>query len=368
MSAIGRFLSSRGGIIFTGLIVGVLAPVLVKFGNPANMGVCVACFSRDIAGALGLHRAAAVQYIRPEIIGFVLGSLIAALIFREFRPRTGASPLVKFLLGALAMIGALMFLGCPWRALLRLSGGDWNALLGILGLVAGIAMGTVQLRMGFSLGRSYPAPKAMGWIMPALMIGLLLLLIYAPQLGRDPNGNSVGPIFSSLKGPGSQHALLWLSLGVGLLVGFLAQRSRFCTVGAIRDLFLLKDLHLFSGVVALVLAAFITNLALGQFNPGFAGQPIAHTDGLWNFAGMLLSGLAFTLAGGCPGRQVFLSGEGDGDAAIFVIGMIVGAGFAHNFNLASSPTGPSPYGPIAVIIGIIACVVIGLVMREKSPA
>jgi YedE family putative selenium metabolism protein len=83
---------------------------------------------------------------------------------------------------------------------------------------------------------------------------------------------------------------------------------------------------------------------------------------------MLLSGLAFTLAGGCPGRQVFLSGEGDGDAAIFVIGMIVGAGFAHNFNLASSPTGPSPYGPIAVIVGIFVCVVLGLSLREKASA
>jgi YedE family putative selenium metabolism protein len=81
---------------------------------------------------------------------------------------------------------------------------------------------------------------------------------------------------------------------------------------------------------------------------------------------MLLSGLAFTLAGGCPGRQVFLSGEGDGDAAIFVLGMIVGAGFVHNFNLASSPTGPSPYGPAAVIIGILVCVVLGLTLREKA--
>jgi uncharacterized protein len=368
MSAIGRFLSSRGGIIVTGLSVGVLAPILVKFGNPANMGVCIACFSRDIAGAMGLHRVATVQYIRPEIIGFVLGSFISALIFREFRPRTGASPLVKFLLGALSMVGALMFLGCPWRAFLRLSGGDWNALLGILGLAAGIAVGIVMLRMGFSLGRSHPAPQALGWIMPALMIGLLLLLIFAPQLGRDPNGNPIGPIFFSAKGPGSQHALIALSLGVGLLVGFLAQRSRFCTVGAVRDLILLKNVNLFSGVVAMVLAAFIANLTLGQFKPGFAGQPIAHTDGLWNFAGMLLSGLAFALAGGCPGRQVFLSGEGDGDAAIFVIGMIVGAGFAHNFNLASSPTGPSPYGPIAVIVGICVCVVLGLSLREKASA
>jgi YedE family putative selenium metabolism protein len=198
------------------------------------------------------------------------------------------------------------------------------------------------------------------------MIGLLLLLLYAPLFGRDPNGIPAGPIFFSAKGPGSQHAALWLALGVGVLVGFLAQRSRFCTVGAVRDLILLKNVHLFSGVAAMVLTAFITNLALGQFKPGFAGQPIAHSDGLWNFAGMLLSGLAFTLAGGCPGRQVFLSGEGDGDAAIFVLGMIVGAGFVHNFNLASSPTGPSPYGPAAVIIGILVCVVLGLTLREKA--
>lgn len=365
MSA-GRFFLSRWGVIFTGIVIGVLAPILVKLGNPGNMGVCVACFGRDIAGALGLHRAAAVQYIRPEIIGFVLGSSVAALIFREFRPRTGSSPIIRFLLGAFAMIGALVFLGCPWRAYLRLSGGDWNAILGILGLFAGIALGIVFLRMGFSLGRNYPAPHALGWIMPVLMIGLLVLLIMAPQFGRDADGKSIGPIFLSAKGPGSQHAWLWISLSVGLVIGFLAQRSRFCTVGAVRDLIMLRDMHLFNGLIALVLAAFITNLLLGQFKAGFAGQPLAHTDGLWNFAGMLLAGLAFTLAGGCPGRQVFLSGEGDGDAAVFVFGMIVGAGFAHNFSLASSPAGTGPYGPSATIIGLIVCIIFGLVIRDRS--
>ncbi len=366
MSAFGRIFSSRWGIIFTGAAVGVLAPILVRLGNPGNMGVCVACFSRDIAGALGLHRAGVVQYIRPEIMGFVLGSLVAALLFREFRPRTGSSPIARFVLGMLAMTGALVFLGCPWRAFLRLGGGDWNAILGILGLVAGIAIGIVFLRMGFSLGRNHAAPSALGWIMPSLMIVLLLLLIFAPQFGRDAEGKSIGPIFSSLKGPGSQHAPLWISLGAGLLIGFLAQRSRFCTVGAVRDLFLLRDMHLFNGIIALVLAAFVTNLMLGQFKAGFAGQPIAHSDGLWNFAGMVLSGLAFTLAGGCPGRQLFLSGEGDGDAAIFALGMIVGAAFAHNFSIASSPTGPGSYGPVVTIIGLAVCVILGLTMRERA--
>jgi hypothetical protein len=368
MSSLGRFFASRWGPVITGIVVGILAPILVKLGNPGNMGICVACFSRDIAGALGLHRAAVVQYIRPEIIGFVLGSLVAALIFREFRPRTGSAPLVRFLLGVFSVIGALVFLGCPWRAYLRLGGGDWNAIPGILGLFAGIGLGVLFLRMGFSLGRNRPAPAALGWVMPLLMIGLLLLLVLAPLFGRDANGKAIGPIFFSTTGPGSQHAPILIALAIGLLVGFLAQRSRFCTVGALRDLILTRDAHLFNGIVALLVAAFLTNLALGQFKPGFDGQPVAHMNFLWNFGGMALAGLAFILAGGCPGRQFIMSGEGDGDAAVFALGMIVGAGFAHNFNLASSATGPSPYGPAAVIVGLIVCVAIGLTMREHASA
>jgi hypothetical protein len=59
-----------------------------------------------------------------------------------------------------------------------------------------------------------------------------------------------------------------------------------------------------------------------------------------------------------------LAGEGDGDAAVFALGMLVGAGFAHNFSLASTPAGPGAYGPAAVVIGLIACCLIGLTMRE----
>jgi YedE family putative selenium metabolism protein len=366
MSLFKRFLSSRRGIIATGIVVGVLAPVLVKLGNPGNMGVCVACFTRDIAGSLGMHRAAAVQYLRPKIIGLLIGALAAALMFREFKPRAGSSPLLRFFLGMFAAVGALVFLGCPWRAWLRLGGGDWNALVGIAGLAAGICVGIFFLKAGFSLGRNYSAPKALGWIMPLAMIGLLILLVVAPQFGRDAEGNPAGPIFLSASGPGSLRAAIGISLAAGLLIGFLAQRSRFCTVGAIRDVILLKDMHLMNGIIALLAAAFITNAVLGQLNFGFAGQPIAHTDWLWNFLGMVLCGLTFTMAGGCPGRQLFLSGEGDTDAAIFVVGMLVGTAFAHNFNIAGSAAGPGIYGPAATIFGLAACIVIGLTMRERS--
>ena len=136
-------------------------------------------------------------------------------------------------------------------------------------------------------------------------------------------------------------------------------------MGSFRDLILFRQGQLFSGIVALVVFAFISNLILKQFHPGFANQPVAHTMSLWNFGGMVLAGLAFALAGGCPGRQLFLAGEGDGDAAVFVLGMIVGAGFAHNFGLASSPSGVGPHGIAAVIIGLVVCLFIGFTMRKK---
>lgn len=355
-----KVLTSRNGPFIAGGILGLIAVVLVRLGNPGNMGFCVACFTRDIAGALGFHRAGIVQYLRPEIPGFILGSFISSLFFKEYSPRGGSSPIVRFALGICAMFGALVFLGCPWRAYLRLAGGDWNALYGILGLAVGVIIGIAFLWNGFSLGASEENPKAAGLIMPVISLGILALLFFAPKFSEG------GPVFFSTSGPGSQHAPILISLAAGLIVGWLAQRSRFCTVGALRDLLMLRDSHLFKGIISFTLVAFIANYFLGTFKPGFENQPVAHTNELWNFLGMVLSGLAFTLAGGCPGRQLIMAGEGDSDAGVFVVGMLVGAAMAHNFSAASSGAGIGAYGVHVTIIGIIFCVFVGLFFRNRG--
>ena len=144
--------------------------------------------------------------------------------------------------------------------------------------------------------------------MPALMVGLFLLLIF--QVSFAPGG----PIFFSAAGTCLSACADINQFGCRSCHRCLAQRSRFCTMGAFRDVILIKDFHLISGVASLLVFAFVMNLIFGQFKPGFEGQPIAHTNQVWNFLGMTLSGLAFALAGGCPGRQLFLSGEGDMDA------------------------------------------------------
>ena len=355
-----KTLTSKHGPWIAGGLIGLIAVALAHYGNPGNMGFCVACFTRDIAGALGFHRAGVVQYIRPEIPGFILGSFLSALIFREYSPRGGSSPAVRFGLGVFAMLGALVFLGCPWRAYLRVSGGDWNALYGVGGLIVGIFIGIIFLWNGFSLGASDQNPKAAGLVMPLIAVALLAFLFLAPKFGEN------GPIFFSTSGPGSQHAPVLMALGAGLIVGWLAQRSRFCTVGAIRDFLMMGDGHLLKGIIAFMVVAFAANCALGTFKPGFESQPVAHSNQLWNFLGMVLSGLAFTLAGGCPGRQLIMAGEGDSDAGIFVIGMLVGAAIAHNFSAASSGAGLGPMGMHVTIIGLVFCVLVGLFSRDRG--
>ena len=353
-----RSLTPHTLMIVAGLIFGVLAALLVKWGNPSNMGFCAACFLRDITGALGLHRAEAVQYIRPEILGLVLGSLIAALTFREFRTRGGSSPLVRFLLGALIMIGALVFLGCPVRALLRLAGGDLNGITALAGLIFGAFVGILLLKRGFNLGHSVKMPALPGWLFPAFTVVLLLFAIFGPYF-----------IFSSASGPGSLHPALWISLVVGLAVGILAQRTRMCFVGGWRDMMLIRDFHLLSLIVAFFVGALVTNAILGQIGHwSFSGQPIAHDDHLWNFLSMTLVGLGATLLGGCPLRQLVLSGQGDTDAVMTVLGMIAGAAVAHNFGLASSANGVTTFGAWATGIGLAVALLIGLLMRERRQA
>jgi YedE family putative selenium metabolism protein len=356
-----RFFSKRTMIVIAGLVFGVLAALMVNWGNPPNMGICVACFIRDIAGALGLHRASVVQYIRPEIMGFMLGSLITAFAFREWRARGGSSPLVRFFLGAFVMIGALVFLGCPIRMILRIAGGDLNGITALAGMIVGILIGIFFLKRGFNLGRSTRMRPVVGWIMPLLMVGLLLLAIFQPRF-----------IFASESGPGAMSVTILIAVIVGLVVGFLAQRTRMCFVGGWRDIFLVRDFYLFSGIAAFLIAALITNYAAGNFAAdgiyhwGFADQPVSHNDHLWNFLGMTLVGLAATMLGGCPLRQLILTGEGDTDAGMTVLGLFAGAAISHNFLLASSPSGTGAFGPAAVIIGLVFCLAIGFIMREKT--
>lgn len=263
------------------------------------------------------------------------------------------------MLGLFVMIGALVFLGCPLRMVIRLGGGDLTAVAGLLGFIAGILVGIVFLKKGFSLGRAYSVRKGEGLMLPGVMVVLLVLLVAAPQLLK----------FSE-EGPGSMHAFWLVSLIAGLAVGIMAQRSRLCMAGGLRDVFLLKDYTLLTGFLAIWVTVTVGNLILGNYNLSAVSQPIAHSQYLWSFLGMALAGWGSILLGGCPLRQLILAGEGNGDSAVTVLGMIVGAAVAHNFGLAGNPDsvvdgvykvgGIGAAGQAAVVLGFAVLLAITL--------
>jgi YedE family putative selenium metabolism protein len=358
-----RYLTGRNQLIIAGALMGIFAALLTNWGNPPNRGLTVTCFIRDTTGALGLHQAPGAQYIRPEIVGFVLGAFITSLLFREFKVRGGSSPLVRFLLGFFVMVGAEVFLACTTQVLIRLAGGDLNALAGLGGLIGGIIIGVFFLKRGFSLGRASRMHKASGFIMPLLMVVLLLLLVLRPVF-----------ISFSVVGAGSLHAAVWVSLAVGLGVGFLAQRTRLCFMAGWRNIFWIRDFDYFSGIAAFFVAVLVTNYVAGNFGAngfyhwGFADQPYAVDNQLWNFLSMVLVGLGTTLLGGCPLRQTILTGEGDIDAGVTLLGLFAGGALTQNFLIKSNDTFPgvNTYGPLAVMIGLAFCITLGFTMKEKT--
>jgi Phosphotransferase system cellobiose-specific component IIC len=201
--------------------------------------------------------------------------------------------------------------------ILRLAGGDGNALFGLVGFVAGILTGTIFLKKGYTLKRSYKMPKLEGGIYPAFQIVMLLLLVAAPAFIHftEPEG-----------GPGAKHAAIIIALAAGIIVGILAQRTRLCMVGGIRDAVLFKEYKLLFGFAAILVTALVMNLILGAvtgtsyFNPGFAGQPIRtyrrtvertwHVSGrAWMYSPPWMPASSADLAGeGTPDQLYLFSG------------------------------------------------------------
>lgn len=362
-----KTVSTKTAAVLAGVVCGLVAVCLAFFGNPANMAICTACFIRDTAGALGFHTAAPVQYARPEIMGIILGAFVISFATKEFRSTAGQSPMLKFLLGVIMMIGSLVFLGCPLRMVIRMSAGDLNAWVGLIGFVFGVGTGAFFLKKGFSLGEAKETVKASGFVLPGLMLVLLLLAAFTTVL------------HASEAGPGSVHAPLLLSLAGGLIFGAAAQRSRMCFGGAVRNVILMKNFELMSVIGAMFVVLLIFNVATGRFHASFTTPGvIAHPQHLWNILGMYTVGFAAVLAGGCPLRQLILTGQGSSDSAAAVVGMFAGAALAHNFGLAASATAVNPetkqvvygavssQGKIVLLVCIALCFVIAVVCRQKE--
>jgi YedE family putative selenium metabolism protein len=305
-------------------VIGALSAVLVAAGNPGNMGVCGACFLRDLAGALRLTAAPAPAIFRPELVGLVFGALLFRLLSRRFEARSGSHAVTRFFLGLIMGGAALVFLGCPFRMLQRLGGGDLNAWLALPGFILGTGAAKLLEKRGYTLGKTAVVAPQVGLI-PPIVYAILLVMFLA-------GGFLAGPALGVDTPPA--HAGFAIALAIGALAGGVLSWSGFCCIAAGRQVWagggrMLLAAGLFIGAYAVVA------LVNGKGNWSLSGQPIAHGDWLWNFLALALLGLTGAFAGGCPVRQLVMSGEGNGDAMVTTAGILLGGALAHNFGVVS---------------------------------
>jgi len=121
------------------------------------------------------------------------------------------------------------------------------------------------------------------------------------------------------------------TLIIGVILGYLGQRSRMCFVGGIRDFILVRDAYLLKGLVAFGLTAWLAFPLVGLV-VGIRPGPFAMADVatiLLTILGGFGVGYFSTLANGCPFRQHVLAAQGVRSSITYLAGFLVGAMIFH---------------------------------------
>jgi len=131
-----------------------------------------------------------------------------------------------------------------------------------------------------------------------------------PRRQRHPNDQSMQE--SDL--PGLTAIVLWAAFGLAAAFGAIAQRTHFCTMGAVADIVNLGDwtrMRMWALAIAVAMIGFNAMVGLGWIE---AAQSIYAAPALiWlsNMAGGLLFGVGMVLASGCGSKTLVRVGGGN---------------------------------------------------------
>lgn len=138
------------------------------------------------------------------------------------------------------------------------------------------------------------------------------------------------------------------TLVVGLIVGYLAQKSGFCSIGGWRDFILFRDTHLIKGVVGFIIGGVVGFSLLALLGAIYYPSqfPWTYFNGLKTISGSLVKtnnlttawitaiiggiGVGFfsVLSGGCPLRNAVMASEGNKSSIWYLIGFALMAPIA----------------------------------------
>ncbi len=300
-----------------GITLGILNILLFAIKSPWGASGGINNWGENFYKALGVTNFEGAASINTNLYGMlciliVVGALAGALFSKEFAIRIPPKgELIKgFIGGGLMGIGATVGIGCTigsfFSGVPSLSGG---AIIFTVGLFVGVIvalkylMWEMEKHPGFSSGKSFVFLAVTsktgswqiwaGWIVTASMF--ILAYFYS-------DNNAI---------------MAWFII-IGLLMGLICQRSRFCIVKAFRDPFMTGEADGSVGVMVGLIVGLIGFTAIKYFGIGVGDTPLRVREMTWVFShfwiraiiGGFIFGIGMTIAGGCAVGTLWRVGEG----------------------------------------------------------
>ncbi len=122
------------------------------------------------------------------------------------------------------------------------------------------------------------------------------------------------------------------TLIMGIFIGYLVQRSRFCSIGGFRDFFLARDTYLLKGYGGVLVGATGGFLLFKFLGGNISGFPLGldlppAVPLITMMVGAVGLGLCSVLVGGCPTRQHVMAAEGKESAVFYLVGFYIGIAY-----------------------------------------
>lgn len=314
-----------------GIILAFLNVCLMLIRSPWGGSGTYLSWGQNLYNSLGIMHNSALQSIIMHpygLLGLVtlLGAFSGALFSREFALRIPpGSEMIKGLLGGILMsIGATLGIGCTIGGFLS----GWSCLSG----------GAVVLTIGLLIG-SFLALRYLLWEMekfPKLSMGKSLTLLAAK--GRSgiwqPILGALLLLFLLLIFTRffRENNVMTMFVFIGLIIGIVLQRSRFCIVRAFREPFMTGESEAPVGIMAALLVGIIGFTVIKYMGVGTSTAGAARSLALkgvyahfWLRAliGGLIFGIGMTIAGGCAVGALWRSGEGQVKLWFAVLGFLL---------------------------------------------
>lgn len=276
------FFSKHWPVWAGGIVLAVLNILLFAIKSPWGASGGINNWGENVFHQLGMFGLDHITALSSNLYGMlclflVLGSFIGALLSREFAFRIPPKgELVKgFIGGGLMALGATFGIGCTigsfFSGVPALSGG---AVIFTIGLFLGVIVALKYLMWEmekfpkFSSGKSYTLLSGTGkkgrW---QIYLGWIVLAL---------------TLYIAWSYSGNNENMAWFII-IGMLMGLICQRARFCIVKAFRDPFMTGESDGSVGVMAGLLVGVFGFTIIKYFGIGVGDNALRTREMTWVF-------------------------------------------------------------------------------------